>query len=401
MFLKESEFIEAQSVGIERTFYENESGEILSGSNLEIDERNLLIKPDVTFYDVDNKPILFIEIVATHGIDAEKRAKLARLGINCIQVRIPKDKPEAIESIFSITERTKWEFNYDESITDYISISNGNPEGIPPIDEQQRKIFAESFNCRQSQINNLIRTIKRCLESKPYRRIEESIRSEISRVEKNTESARAKLDGIREECRVRVNERFKTEIDQIGRQESEFDSEEKKYINLEGRYFKKKTEIAGEEKFFVARFKGEISKMDGEGKSIEERKREIDEASNDIRIQIEDQNRIIDRHNRDEETERRNFKGTHQSIIEESELLARLIKSKTDGVTRDIEKYRSEEEQLPEYFRNEEEAIPGWIESETKRIESEFEDSRKRLHEGFNSKCYTWCSNRSWYSSKN
>ena len=63
-------------------------------------EKFLLIQPDVAFFDKDETPILLIEIVATHKVDPEKIVKIKRLGIDTVQVKVPKDSPQEIENCF-------------------------------------------------------------------------------------------------------------------------------------------------------------------------------------------------------------------------------------------------------------------------------------------------------------
>jgi hypothetical protein len=199
MFIRDAEIIEAHSMRMELTFYEDEDGIVKWGSNPEVDERYLLVKPDVTFFNTEGDPILFIELEATSGISAQKKAKLKRLGINTVQVKIPKDSPASIEESFKNTNRTLWIYNYDEERTEYVYIPSENTKGLSQTDEQQRILFEESFKCRQAEINSLVRTIERCLESKPYYTIENGLRSELSRVKGNTEEHQSKLDGLREE----------------------------------------------------------------------------------------------------------------------------------------------------------------------------------------------------------
>ncbi len=90
--LVKSQFIEAHYVQNELTFYENEFSEICFGNdkNVSIDERYLTVRPDLTFFNHKDEPILFIEIIATHGIKPDKLAKLKRLGIDTVQVIIGK-----------------------------------------------------------------------------------------------------------------------------------------------------------------------------------------------------------------------------------------------------------------------------------------------------------------------
>jgi len=107
--------------------------------DLESDGRNsLLIRPDVAFFDANNLPILLIEVVATHKINAEKLSKIRRLGINSIQITIPKGSPEEIRAAFYTTSRTQWIYNYEQEETPYIRIPEGDNQGILLIDEFQK-----------------------------------------------------------------------------------------------------------------------------------------------------------------------------------------------------------------------------------------------------------------------
>jgi hypothetical protein len=184
--LVESILIEAHSVEMERTFYEDESGEIKWGSGQGVDEKYLLIRPDVVFFDIDKKPLLLIELVATNKPDNEKKAKLRRLGINAIQVSIPKDTEAAIEAALYNTKRIKWLYNNVEQSTTYVSVPFSTSKGISQIDEQQKRFFAETFECRQAEVRNLIRTITRVLESKQFGEVIKQLGDDLSRVKGNT-----------------------------------------------------------------------------------------------------------------------------------------------------------------------------------------------------------------------
>ena len=96
MLLQEKETIIAHKVEKEVTFYEDENGKIHQGTNTNVDERFLWIRPDAVFFDEFDKPILFIEFVITHKPDTEKLNKLQRLGINTIQIIIPKLSEEEL-----------------------------------------------------------------------------------------------------------------------------------------------------------------------------------------------------------------------------------------------------------------------------------------------------------------
>lgn len=231
-------YIEASFVMPELSFYEDENGEIHFEKNLPRSENNfLLLKPDITFFDANAKPILLIELIATHKLTEEKKLSLKRLGIDTIQITIPKDSPESIEQVFEKTNRTKWIYNYEQENTDYIPISIPDSEGVSSIDENQRKLFEESFKCRVSQIGNLIRSINRCLASEQFGTIAGDFESEISRVTRNTETERDDLEKVRREyptrieelrdrIRTKINTRYQVDIDRIHSERARLDAEE-------------------------------------------------------------------------------------------------------------------------------------------------------------------------------
>lgn len=231
-------YIEASFVMPELSFYEDKNGEIHFEKNLPRSENNfLLLKPDITFFDANAKPILLIELIATHKLTEEKKLSLKRLGIDTIQITIPKDSPESIEQVFEKTNRTKWIYNYEQENTDYIPISIPDSEGVSSIDENQRKLFEESFKCRVSQIGNLIRSINRCLASEQFGTIAGDFESEISRVTRNTETERDDLEKVRREyptrieelrdrIRTKINTRYQVDIDRIHSERARLDAEE-------------------------------------------------------------------------------------------------------------------------------------------------------------------------------
>lgn len=197
--LQSTRIIEAHSVKNEVFFFENNNGDLKFGSKEDSNNMNLLIKADSAFFDEDGKPILIIEFIATHKLTEEKKIKIKRLGIDTIQVSIPKDSPEAIEEILlKDTSRTKWIYSYEEQNAEYFSVSSMAEDGIYGIDEKQRDFFDEGFTCRKARINNLLFSIGKSLESEQHREIDGSFESEISRVQKNTERIRDDEKGLRE-----------------------------------------------------------------------------------------------------------------------------------------------------------------------------------------------------------
>ncbi|WP_148041275.1 coiled-coil domain-containing protein [Rufibacter immobilis] len=227
--LQEDQFIEAHTVENETCFYENENGEIKWGKKKDVDERFLLIQPDVTFFNKDYQPILFIELVATHSLTLEKRVKIRRLGIDTVLVRIPKDSPQEIEDTFYKSEKTKWVYNHEQERADYIPVPNPDAVGVPPVDELQRKLFEESFECRAAQIRSFVRGINKCLAAKPYRDIESSFRDEISRVEGNTADNQERLRRLQEKHRGELVGKYSEEEAKIEYQHEQLSREEEEF----------------------------------------------------------------------------------------------------------------------------------------------------------------------------
>lgn len=213
--LQESKFITATKVRSEVVFYENENGEILSGKNPEIKDRYLNIRPDVVFYNERNEPILFIELVVTHKISEEKKIILKRMGIDTVQFIVPRKTGPEIEESLKTAKHTKWVYNEIEFNTSYSQLPTGDTEGIPYVDEQQRRIFEESYKCRAAQISNLIRSIGRNLESQQYSRTQQHIESEISRIAKATAEAEKRLEQMERTAKKEAYSEFEGRFREI------------------------------------------------------------------------------------------------------------------------------------------------------------------------------------------
>jgi hypothetical protein len=356
ILIQESRFVEAHSVRAELTFYENDDGIVMWGKKPQIDEKYLLVRPDITFLDVHGKPILLIEIVVTHKIDDEKRVKLKRLGIDTIQITIPRDSEENIAKSLEITQHTKWVYSHVEQHTNYLQLSQRDGEGISPSDAIEMGFFRETFACRESQIKNLIRSITRCLESQQYRRTEQQFKLELSRVEGNTSRDFARLERLRAEHRGRVEARYATEIAAIAENERQFDVDfgateaevARKGRELEDRYLTEKGSIEnrraeleelGEE---FGNVEGKQRALDAESKAIGEKIRTIDER---IEAAIRDRGNIPVK-----------FEGLHNNE-------------------------QSRFEDLAAGIRKTEESIPNNIIEGKRALESKFEADRERAIE--------------------
>lgn len=341
MLIHESAFVEAHSVAVELQFYEDDEGIINWGRNDSRKARNLIIQPDITFFNKQNKPILLIEIVATHKPSQDKLLKIMRLGINTISITIPRDSPEAIAATFVNTSRTKWIYNYDEATTEYIQSSARNTARIPHIDEEQRKLFAESHKCRKAQINNLIRRIRECLESQQYRTTKSRLESEISRVTDNTTELQAKLEDEEREYRYEAGRRDAAARRQIVVEIRNIEIEK---TDLEKRYSAKAREIEEEEKLLDSRIEETIGSNGGDGKNFKLRigayRRERENIERLIGNEEERLNRIIV----NGEHLRERFENDKRRLVEEFE-------QNTNKEERDIEGNRRYREKIPVQFK--------------------------------------------------
>lgn len=290
--IQKERFIKAHSIQVERTFYEDENGQIRWGSKAdsEVPGRHYLIKPDVIFLNQEGQPILFIELVAKHKITDEKKVKIKRLGIDTVQVRLPVESQEEIERTFKVIERTKWVYNYEQESTKYVPVSKTSGETVSPVDEIQGELLEETYSCRTAEIRNLLFAIKKCLGSESYRTIEELFRREISRVEGNSEAERERASRIQEGIDLQVESEFGGEMDRFRNEENSVATQEKDFRehceNLEDRYNKKREELEREEAALRERIKTEVGAEGFGSFDVERRERELREQTEAIERSI-------------------------------------------------------------------------------------------------------------------
>ncbi len=358
ILIKKSETIQAYKVRNELSFYEDENGIVKWGRNPDLLGKFLLIKPDVTFFDLQNQPILLIEIVATHKINTEKFLRIKRLGIDTVQITIPKDSPQEIERTFSITDRTTWVYNNFQENAEYIPTSDTDSEGISFTDEIPTELFQESFACRSSQVKNLIRSIERCLESKPYRETESAIRSEILRVTENTKREQERLLEFEDSYRAACEGRTGNRREELRREQEKIDEQ---YSNLERRYINKAAELTKEERLFKS----------GRGASLES----INNRRNVIiskRVTIEEQTEKIER-----------------EIISADSAIGRVRKQivaqpedlrKSEGRVREWAKNMEESEKSEiDSIGKEKSGIPEQLERDRRELEARYAEIRREI----------------------
>ena len=385
MLLEKTKFVTASKVKSQLTFYEDSNGEIKYGKHPEVEDRYLLIRPDVTFFDANDNPILLIELVITHKVTEEKKIKLRHLGIDTVSIILPKSSAQDIEDNFKTTKRVKWEYNGIEANTKYIPVSSGTSEGILELDEDQRRIFEESLTCRKARLNNTLRTIRKCLQSEPYRRAEHNFESEISRIEKATNRARAKLEAMEEECEREIREELAGTLQSIETQEREFSREEINFqeynTNLEKRYYDKIKEVREEQNAINALKKEELEqnrdereikqefgrKEDDAQQNFENRRkkiaRDIEFEKTRIKHIQENGRKLPSKFEQLERTERENFERAKTELKEQEKSLEKTVR---EEFGREI---RSDSSKLAKGVRNILEA---------QRMGNDFQDAKRK-----------------------
>ncbi len=368
MLLQEKETIIAHKVEKEVTFYEDENGKIHQGTNTNVDERFLWIRPDAVFFDEFDNPILFIEFVITHKPDTEKLNKLQRLGINTIQIIIPKLSEEELEKTISKVSKVKWAYNEIESNTEYIRIPTGNSEGIPQIDEEQRKLFAESYKCRTAQINNLLRSINRNLASQQYKDTEQLFEREIQRIEKATREQQSKLDDVQAGIDSEVQGDLESRRDKLAERRRKLGERDS---DLESRYFKRRKELT-KEQVDTGR---EIKLRYSIGRTEDDIRKEFGTQEADIDYEqrvVSKQEEYLDNDTRQESGFENNFEGRKAELGKE---FGELERNEQDN----FERLREELESKMEGYRE----LQAEVEDE---IRSEFEGRYQQIIERVNNR---------------
>jgi hypothetical protein len=166
--------VRAVKVEAERNIYINEVGEIQRVKRSQEDKFDdqggkweLLVRPDIVFLDADDKPTLFIEIVATHEVSERKLARLHLLKVDTIEIEIPKSfDPEKIEALFYVTSHTQWLYNGQRAAYRFDpAAAAGFGGGSVGAAELPGGIYeqGETVRCRRARLDNALRYLAKCL----------------------------------------------------------------------------------------------------------------------------------------------------------------------------------------------------------------------------------------------
>lgn len=285
--IRDAWVVEAAWVAIEMPFYENSDGQIQWGKHPDWAQdrsRNLLIQPDVTFFNANDEPILLIELVATHKITDEKYLRIRNLGLDTVQVSLPKGPPSEIQDTFSKTARTKWVYNYERETAQYQFVPARSGQEILPSDEFEKGLieFGQTYECKVFEVNEAIRRFTRYLESEQFRSAKGKLDSDIRQAKRNTKIAYEQWEQLQRRIEEEVSAEFAEEEASLDQLESELGIQEgifrehkegvkKAYFAETGRIGREKGEYRSGRREDISELESRLIELGGNGKTISDR----------------------------------------------------------------------------------------------------------------------------------
>ncbi|MBS1507032.1 MAG: hypothetical protein JSS79_10335 [Bacteroidetes bacterium] len=360
--------ITAFSVSVEKSFYIDSLGQLRWGPKTtetsDDSDKHCLIVPDVIFFDRDGRPILFIELVATHELDEVKEAKLRALKIDTVSVRLPHDSPESIRECFKNTERTKWVYHYGRENTDYFKLPGSVSHRVSRIDDHESGISFETARCRKSRVRNLVRGVTKFLGSDGFREVTGGLERQIDEAERVLSIRRATEERIDEEA----SEHYRGQRETIQGKQARLD---RISIQLEGRYKNVREQLGirrvRRDSKRRRQIKGEENRLDILYSRVQER---YERKGREMEAEEAELNRIL-----------RNLE-THKSLTtRESERIDRELEKVERSMATErnaIEELQGKMESVPDDFNREAKQIESRIRSEKRKLEQDFNNSRKR-----------------------
>jgi hypothetical protein len=362
--------ITAFSVSVQKSFYLNNQGQLKYGQRTpetgDDPNKHCLIVPDVIFFDRNKKPILFIELVATHEVDDIKLAKLRALKIDTVSVKLPHDSAESIRECFKNTERTKWVYHYGRENANYFKLPGSVSHRISRFDEHESGVSFETARCRKSRIRNLIRGITKFMDSDGLRGVTGEFEQQIDEAERTLSNRRTIEERVDEEA--------------SGHYREQREALQNKQARLEGISRKLEERYNGIRNLLeMRRFRRDSDRR----KQIKEEEARLDVLS----MQVQER---YDRKGRDLEAEEIELNGAIRSDEDSKKFISR----ETERLEREIEKVersmaternviaelQGKMESVPDDFNREKKQIESRIRSEERGLEEDFNRSKRREH---------------------
>jgi len=288
--ISNTKVIQAHQVAINRFFYINEDENIEWGDETILPELKFLAKADVVFLDQADRPFLLIFFVEKHHLQKEQKANLHILGIDAVQVAIPRSSPEEITAVYTKHEKTKWLFNNDYERTPYIPVSGRPPGEVFLVDNIQGKFLEENFYCRRAQIARIIRQITRTLGSPSYLQTAERIGVEISRIDRLTSEERKRFEDFEKREARSVQAEFESEEREVEQRRAAIQDRKKILMGLYPKfaeiYRREQSDFESNRTALESRIKKELGELGFDGTAIDSRKREVESEIKRVESEI-------------------------------------------------------------------------------------------------------------------
>lgn len=369
MEIEPARFINATEVKANIIFYEDENGVVKMAETMPEGNNILLFKPDVVFFNSKKQPILLIEIVKSFKINDDIKANLRRLGINTLQITLPKESREAIYDSLFQTGRSKWIYTNEQQFTKYVQPAPGDFGGTEPSDEVERKLHEESVTCRVNQIANLIRSVIKCYQSEQYREIEQRLSGKLLETRRLVETNRKRRDQLESELGDELDQQYHSQLEGLAIRQGELRKEQIQFSNykadLETRYRTKAAELEYEAANFrleEIEFENEEFRVRSETANVdaafERAGRTITERAGDLELESQvcvsrlsgEANRIAT----DICEKTADIFKLQQTIDDLPNEFERLRSAAEEKITDEINTIQQQEDGLPEQFKQQE-----------------------------------------------
>lgn len=292
--------IKAYKILTSRYFYEDSDQNLHWGDERQISELKFLLKADAVLFDQKDEILLLVVFAKSHAMNNDLKDRILCLRINTVQITLPRESVEGIGKVFQKTHHTKWLYNKDYATTKYVRLPDGHSDGIPEVDELQRRFFEENFYCRRSQITRAVRKITKYLESQQYRDAEDTIRAQIERIDQEE-------NDFAKEYRE-LEERIKDEI------RAEYKIIEDELESRRAAIHPAIAEISEEQRDIDAKLDSELVSDTAFGNAVSTRKREIENSIAKIGRDIEAGTRRIEKIRKDQEALAGKFRSQEEEL---------------------------------------------------------------------------------------
>ena len=242
--------------------------------------------------------------------------------------------------------------NYEQENKTYsptLSIPKGDKENVLRTTEQQRRISKRKspYSCRKNELNNLIRSIRKCVRGKSYREIEDRFERELSRVKKNTNREKKELDEFRTGIQEQVDTKFTTRRTKLETGQGELEAEK---ADLDRRYNTKRKELEREE----GEFEREQEEFTDKKEKLEIEQAEVERITREFK-------------------DRREKLESEQATVNETTLIFQGKNTEARSKQEQLETERNEYESALEKIKNRDGSGTGRLSREIKDIISKWE----------------------------